>query len=40
MPASERVLAIAGDWVRKAENDLMNAVHTLKPRLPIRACPS
>ena len=30
MPASERVVAIAGDWVRKAENDLMNAVHTLK----------
>jgi HEPN domain-containing protein len=30
MPASERVLAIAGDWVRKAESDLMNAVHTLK----------
>jgi len=30
MSAPERVFAIAGDWVRKAENDLMNAVHTLK----------
>ena len=30
MPAAERVFAIAGDWVRKAENDLVNAVHTLK----------
>ena len=30
MPASERVLAVARDWVRKAENDLMNAAHTLK----------
>jgi HEPN domain-containing protein len=30
MPAPERVFAIAGDWVRKAENDLMNAAHTLK----------
>ena len=30
MPAPERVLAVARDWVQKAENDLINAVNTLK----------
>ncbi len=27
MPASERVLAIVRDWMRKADNDLTNAAH-------------
>lgn len=30
MRESERALAVARDWVRKAENDLTNAAHTLK----------
>ena len=30
MPESERVFAVARDWVGKAENDFINAVHTLK----------
>lgn len=30
MRESEHVLAVARDWVRKAENDLANAAHTLK----------
>ncbi len=30
MPAPERVVAVVGEWVTKAENDLKNAAHTLK----------
>ncbi len=30
MRGSERVLGVARDWMRKAENDLMNAAPTLK----------
>ena len=30
MPANERVLWVVREWVQKAENDLQNAVHTLK----------
>ena len=30
MRESERALTVARDWVRKAENDLTNAAHTLK----------
>ena len=30
MPVPERVLAVARDWVLKAENDLINAANTLK----------
>ena len=30
MRESERALTVARDWVRKAENDLTNALHTLK----------
>jgi HEPN domain-containing protein len=29
MPAREHVLAVAGEWAAKAENDLKNAAHTL-----------
>lgn len=30
MPAPERVVAVVGEWVAKAENDLKNAAHTLE----------
>jgi len=30
MNGSERALAVAREWMRKAENDLTNAAHTLK----------
>lgn len=30
MPESDRVLSVVRGWVEKAENDLRNAVHTLK----------
>lgn len=30
MPELERVLAVVREWVQKAENDLVNAAHTLK----------
>jgi HEPN domain-containing protein len=30
MRESERALSVVREWVRKAENDLANAVHTLK----------
>ncbi len=31
MPERERLYAVVREWVFKAENDLANAVHTLKP---------
>ena len=30
MDAPEAVIALVRDWLRKADNDLINAVHTLK----------
>ncbi len=30
MTGSERIVAVVRDWIRKAENDLVNAAHTLK----------
>lgn len=37
MPEHEKVLAVVGEWVVKAENDLVNAAHTLKLG---KACPT
>jgi HEPN domain-containing protein len=37
MPQSEKSLAVVAEWVLKAENDLTNAVHTLKLG---RKCPT
>jgi len=33
----DEVLAVAGQWVTKAENDLTNAAHTVRLR---KACPT
>lgn len=30
MPEAKHVLAVVGEWVMKAENDLKNAAHTLE----------
>src|SRR3989304_5503680 len=30
MPKAEFIIKVAGEWISKAENDLKNAVHTLK----------
>ncbi len=30
MPELDKVLVVVGEWVTKAENDIMNAAHTLK----------
>lgn len=30
MPKAEHIIKVAGEWISKAENDLKNAVHTLK----------
>ena len=30
MPKVEFIIKVAGEWISKAENDLKNAVHTLK----------
>ena len=32
MSGLEKIIAVVGEWVAKAENDLKNAVHTLKLR--------
>lgn len=37
MHADERAVRVAGEWVRKADNDLKNAAHTLKLG---HACPT
>jgi len=37
MPENDKILAVVHEWTAKAENDLKNAVHTLKMR---RDCPA
>lgn len=37
MSEADEILAIARDWVQKAENDLKNAAHTLRMG---KACPT
>jgi HEPN domain-containing protein len=37
MPAPDPVIELILEWIAKAENDLKNAAHTLKPR---EECPT